>query len=254
MGDLNCHLGHLGGSRSTEEPNHRGVLWKELLDRHSVFVASLGALSMGPIHTYSSGDHSTTPDYVIGNVALAEMLQSCETLDDDPLNTSDHLPILTKLASQHQPPSQEAPKKPVRLNWDLAARDGSALTYAAQVEAIINPLLEKDYSSIDEIEADLLIVSKAMVSISSSIIPHVKSSNLPQGKRHIKDAFLSHLCWLSRVAFREWKAAGHPSAGPAYEKRKECKRKVSEHLSKCRARLERKAIQRCDNSQSNHPL
>ena len=143
MGDLNCHLGHLGDSRSTEEPNHRGVLWKELLDRHSLFVASLGALSMGPIHTYSSGNHSTTLDYVIGNVALAEMLQSCETLDDDPLNTSDHLPILTRLASQHQPPSQEAPKKPVRLDWDLAARDGSAFTYAAQVEAIVNPLLEK---------------------------------------------------------------------------------------------------------------
>ena len=143
MGDLKCHLGHLGGSRSTEDPNHRGVLWKELLDRHSPFVTSLGALSMGPIHTYSSGDHSTTLDYVIGNVALAEMLQSCETLYDDPLNTSDHLPIFTRLASQHQPPSQEAPKKPVRLDWDLAARDRSAFTYAAQVEAIVNPLLEK---------------------------------------------------------------------------------------------------------------
>ena len=114
-----------------------------MLDRHSLFVASLGALSTGPIHTYSSGDHSTTLDYVIGNVALAEMLQSCETLDDDPLNTSDHLPILTRLASQHQPPSQEAPKKPVRLDWDLAAHDESGFTYAAQVEAIINPLLEK---------------------------------------------------------------------------------------------------------------
>ena len=188
MGDLNCHLGHLGGSRSTEEPNHRGILWKELLDRHSLFVASLGALSTGPIHTYSSGDHSTTLDYVIGNVALAEMLQSCEILDDNPLNTSDHLPILTKLAFQHQLPLKEPPKKSVRLDWDLAARDGSASMYAAQVEAIVNPLLEKDYFSIDEIEADLLIVSNAMVSISSSTIPPMKSSKRPQGKHHIKDA------------------------------------------------------------------
>ena len=133
--------------------------------------------------------------------------------------------------------------------------------YAAQVEAIVNPLLEKDYSSIDEIEADLLIVSKAMVSISSSTIPpthppppSVKSSKCPQGKRHIKDAFLSNLCWQLRVAFCEWKAAGRPPAGPAYEKRKECKRNVSEHVSKCRARLERKAIQRRDDMfQSYHP-
>ena len=48
------------------------------------FGTFLGALSTGPIHTYSSGDHSTTLDYVIGNVALAEMLQSCEILDDNP--------------------------------------------------------------------------------------------------------------------------------------------------------------------------
>ena len=84
VGDLNCHLGHLGGSRSDEDPNQRGVLWKDMLDRHSLFTASLGALSSGPIHTYSSGGHSTTLDYVIGNAALAELLQSCKTLDDDP--------------------------------------------------------------------------------------------------------------------------------------------------------------------------
>ena len=63
--------------------------------------------------------------------------------------------------------------------------------YAAQVEAIVNPLLEKDYFSIDEIEADLLIISNAMVSISSSTIPPMKSSKRPQGKHHIR--MLSHV-------------------------------------------------------------
>ena len=51
----------------------------------------------------------------------------------------------------------------------------------------------------------------------------MKSSKPLQGKRHIKDTFLSHLCWLSRVTFCEWKATGCPAAGPAYEKRKDCK-------------------------------
>ena len=211
-----------------------------MLDRHSLFVASLGALSTGPIHTYSSGDHSTTLDYVIGNVALAEMLQSCETIDDDPLNTSDHLPILTRLASQHQPPSQKAPKKPVRLDWDLAACDRSAFMYAAQVEAIVNQLLEKkNYSSIDEIEADFLIVSSAMVSISSSTIPHMKSSRANTTSRT-----LSYLIFIGYRGFHFMN--GKQPATPL--------RKVSEHLLKCRARLERKAIQQRDNKfQSNHP-
>ena len=97
IGDLNCHLGHLGGNRSRDEPNSRGVLWKELLDKHSMFVASLSVLSSGPLHTYTSGGHSSTLDYVLGNAASADLFLSCVTLDDDPLNTSDHLPISVKL-------------------------------------------------------------------------------------------------------------------------------------------------------------
>ena len=250
VGDLNCHLGHLGGSRCIDVPNRRGILWKYLLDKHSLFVASLGSLSSGPTHTYSSGGHSTTIDYIIGNTALAELLLSCKTLNDDPLNTSDHLPILAKLVFQQQLLLDDMSVKPPRLNWDLASNDG---LYSAQVDEFVKPFLGNDYSSIAEIESDLLIASEALVSISCSTIP-IKHLNRSLGKRHIKDAFLSNLCWKSRVAFREWKEAGRPLSGLVYEKRKECKRKVSEYISKCRGRLERKSIQRRDEMfKKNHP-
>ena len=55
VGDLNCHLGHLGGPRSTDLPNARGHLWKELIDHESLFAPSLCQLASGPIHTYHSG-------------------------------------------------------------------------------------------------------------------------------------------------------------------------------------------------------
>ena len=38
-----------------------------------------------------------TVDYVVGNSTLASFMESCETLEDHPLNTSDHLPIVTRL-------------------------------------------------------------------------------------------------------------------------------------------------------------
>ena len=50
-----------------------------------------------PLYTYSSGDTSTTADYIMGNVTLASLLTSCTTFDDHPLNTSDHLPVTAKL-------------------------------------------------------------------------------------------------------------------------------------------------------------
>ena len=52
VGDLNCHLGHLSGSRSSDSPNSRGLQWKELTDHHSLHVPSLSHLARGPVHTY----------------------------------------------------------------------------------------------------------------------------------------------------------------------------------------------------------
>ena len=48
VGDLNRHLGHLGGSRGSDTPNSRGLQWKELIDHHSLHVPSLSHLARGP--------------------------------------------------------------------------------------------------------------------------------------------------------------------------------------------------------------
>ena len=63
VGELNCHLGCLGGVRSDDEPNDRCVLWKSMIDCHPLFVVSLGEFARGTIHTYHSGQSSTTLDY-----------------------------------------------------------------------------------------------------------------------------------------------------------------------------------------------
>ena len=51
VGEVNCHLGHLGGPRSTDLPSARGHLWKELIVHKSLFVPSLCQLASTPIHT-----------------------------------------------------------------------------------------------------------------------------------------------------------------------------------------------------------
>ena len=94
VGDLNYHLGHLGGPRSTDLPNAWGHLRKELIDHESLFIPSLCQLASGPIHTYHSGLICTTVDYVLGNLALASPLTLCVISEDHPLNTLDHVPIL----------------------------------------------------------------------------------------------------------------------------------------------------------------
>lgn len=128
-GDLNCHLGHLGGPRSTDTPNSRGHLWKELIDRHSFFVPSLCDLASGPVYTYQSGSFTTTVDYVVGNHPISSILTSCDTLEEHPLNTSDHLPIVTCLDVGALTHSLPPPSAVANLCWERSSSDGSALLY-----------------------------------------------------------------------------------------------------------------------------
>lgn len=80
------------------------------------------------------------------------------------------------------------------------------------------------------------------------------SSILKTPTNHINDAYLSTLCWHSQVAFHGWKAAGCPTSGPIYEKRKQCKQDMSSCLSKCRACMEYLFIQKRDKMfHSSHP-
>lgn len=48
------------------------------------------------------------------------------------------------------------------------------------------------------------------------------------------------------MAYREWKAAGHPMSGQLYEERKKSKHEVALYLTKCRAQIECINIQKRD--------
>ena len=244
-GDLNCHLGSLGCPRSNDTPNSRGHKWKDVIDHHTLYVASLSHISSGPIHTYHSGSVSTTVDYVLGNLALSSVLSSCDTLEDHSLNTSDHLPIISNLDMTFlsHSPLESSPF----LNWKRSVKEGTISAYTSLTDDLVRPFMEKDYSCIEELDSDVALVSQSLVSTASSTIHTPTGRNRTQNKNsRIFDPFLSTLCWRSRVAYREWKAAGCPRSGDKFENRKKTKRDVASFLSKSRARLERQNIQKRD--------
>ena len=122
--------------------------------------------------------------------------------------------------------------------------------YAKATNEIVRPLLNKDYTTIDEIDCDLQIVCKDLVRSAEALIPKQKSNHTDR----LRDQTLSHLCWKSCCVFRKWKEAGRPRHGPIADERKQCKRNVNSYLKKCRAVQVSKQIQRLDNLiQQNHP-
>ena len=104
MGDFNAHLGNLGGPKGEGSPNQQGLLLQEQIIKNDLFVASLSELAHGPHHTFQSGDVRTIIDYIMLDVNAASLMVSCGTLEDDDLNTSDHLPqsVSTRVLLQTQ--------------------------------------------------------------------------------------------------------------------------------------------------------
>ena len=174
VGDLNCHMGKLGRPRSSTDPNQRGVQWMDHVENHSLYVPSLSTLATGPVHTFYSSRSSTTIDYAIGNQALSTVLVSCRDEEDHPLNTSDHLPIVTKSHLSLLTSTFTSPAHAPRLDWDSGRRQGCLSRYSSLTSSTVSTLPERDYSSIQEIEADISKVSSLLVNTAQSSIPPAK--------------------------------------------------------------------------------
>ena len=116
--------------------------WNNLID--NLYNASLVCLSSGPGYTYSSGGRFTTIDYVLTNQDGTRGISSCSTLEDHPLNTSDHLPILCTLDVTHLR-VEPAPVFPsIHLDWSKAVKAQDIHLYSNAIDDIVRPLLGKD--------------------------------------------------------------------------------------------------------------
>lgn len=138
MGDFNAHLGSLGGPRGYGSPNFQGYLLQQHIIKCDIFVASLSECAFGPSHTFQRGDTCTTIDYIMMDVGAASLLDSCGTLDDNDLNTSDHLPQSVQLEFPCKP--TEAPESGrIIINWSNIESSGALTPYQSEVNAIVTP-------------------------------------------------------------------------------------------------------------------
>ena len=119
LGDLNAHL----GCRDTSVTNSRGNKWIKMMDEHSLINVSLCSIASGPTYTYTSGNNTTTIDYIISNSDAFRGIASCSILEEHPLNTSDHLPITCSLNLSHI----RTPSAPIssssNLDWSTAVKE-----------------------------------------------------------------------------------------------------------------------------------
>ena len=116
-------------------------------------------------------------DFVISNSDAFRGLTTCLTVDEHPLNTSDHLPISYVLDLTHvrDPPKSAIPSD--SLDWSKAVEEGKILEYSQATDNAVRSLLNKDYSSVEDLNQEDILSSASKISWAATTFIPPKRSN-----------------------------------------------------------------------------
>jgi len=133
MGDFNCHFGPAHGPRAwgTTTPN-AGKLYS-VSCRQELSIVDLNDKCTGPNYTFNVSkvgmsyiDHCMVSNYIMDKIV------SCEVIDDDVMNTSDHLALKIKvdMSMPHVTQHKSTPK----VMWGKVSPDEIVKLYTKQLE------------------------------------------------------------------------------------------------------------------------
>ena len=118
----------------------QGFLLSELISRCEMMAVTMGSYARGPDHTYQSGSTKSTVDYILADLAVADMVQECWTHEMEDQNTSNHLPQTVVLSCAVIPLHQNS-NSVQSVDWDAAVKDGKVVSYAEEVERRLQPYI-----------------------------------------------------------------------------------------------------------------
>ena len=168
-----------------------------LIETYQLCEISTSHFASSPGFTYFSSARHTTIDYIFGNQEAAQSATSCQTVEEHPLNTSDHLPICCSFDISHLRTITTLAFPEFPLDWRTTYKDCTTLLYASQVDDFIRPFLSNKYSDMVSLESDLTIISQKFISIANLYIPKKKKRTVHHQRDKIHDTVLSELCWKS---------------------------------------------------------
>ena len=108
--------------------------------KSDLFVAFLSDIAYDPPHTFQSGDIRTNIDYIMLDVSAASLLESCGTLEDDDLNTSNHLSQSVQLKFPCKPNDSPVLVK-IRIDWPKVESSCVPHTYQSEISSRVTPFL-----------------------------------------------------------------------------------------------------------------
>ena len=205
-GDYNGDVGHLGGRRSNRKPTKNGVTVSKFFEEFSLFPANLSQIAVGPVTTFKGGMGSSTIDYIAVPEGLRDNLISCEVLNDDIMNTSDHYAVKAKLKLHCLPQMVSNPGQKGRISWKKTGTRQSYLDMTHDKIANLAGNFKWDTCTTEEVDQVINTLAKNL---------QEAGEKLPRSKfrSNVKPFWNRELTELKRVkveCFNLWKAAGRP--------------------------------------------
>ena len=197
-------------------------------------------------HTYESEAHSSlsTIDHILCSQHLLPQVSRARTLEEDVLNTSDHIPVMAELcfpsSPVHSTPTDTATNNscPPRRNWDGITKANIKHLYTIplqpQLKEIQQSIQPSSSQTIIPTQIDQLLESliSVMLNTSTNIPPKLFCSFKTPGW----SPTLKATCKDSKHRYRLWVTAGRPRSptNPVFMTYKATKKRFRQSLRQTR--------------------
>ena len=145
----------------------------------SLSPTNLDVRAKGPINTFKGGMGSSTLDFIALPICMDRQLLSCEVLEDDILNLSDHRAVKTEIKFECITSYKNDTKKVPRVLWERIREGGVIQQYSARTdESAERILLEYSVTTCDNDVLDNILdeVVDALLD-ADKIIPRSKAKS-----------------------------------------------------------------------------
>ena len=149
------------------------------------------------------------------DVGAASLMKSCGTLQEDDLNTSDHLPqsVCFEFSCEASEIIDFASQK---VDWSKAVSSSALSVSQSEVSNLVSPLLNGCWESIHHLNDEVEMVVNNIERIATETLPNVKPRMKRKNATYFKDSTLKSLCAHSKSTWHEWCDAGRPQSGTLF--------------------------------------
>lgn len=236
IGDWNAHFGKEFGGRAWGRTSANGALANAFIEEHGMCIIDLiPDVCSGPNYTFCSDTGATSYiDHCVTSAGLAKNCVSCEVLEDEATNTSDHHAVYVNFVIDTYPSC--TPVTPAsRTSWDRVLKAGVELIYRNPLDAELRNYTMTHYPATRPSEwtcSDIDSVYRSVVSIIKDVGSRLPKVKMCHGVKPYWSALLSELVRKKKRAWKAWTENGRPRdpSNPYWRSYKDTKRQFRREL------------------------